>query len=262
MRRKDLNSIKWNYAYLHSPDHNSQRMQENHSVTVGDQMVVESIFKDLDKVLIQKIDKADAVVGCVAWLTHDGILDALSRCQNGVSVILQKEDFLRPDYGASIDFRTKLRERYCKLTPISCDFMGYSFREKSEYSNLSIEYDWYDCSSKPIDISTRCVGYLKRNDELTVPRMHHKFLVFCKYTEFTENEINSYTPYAVWTGSFNMTVNGTKSLENAVYIQNEKLASSYYSEWFNILMISESLDWSNEWVEPNIHYLDECGIIS
>ncbi len=261
MKREDLNSIKWNYAYLHSPEYNGQREQKDHSVATEEQMVVESFFKDLDKALIKKIEKADAVVGCVAWMTHHGILDALARCEHGVSIVLQKEDFLRPDYGSITESSSELQEKYSKLMPIS-NFGESSFRKKAEYLGVSLDDDWYRRSSEWLDISMRCVGYLKGNKEFTLPRMHHKFLVFCKYVEHEESGMDYYVPYAVWTGSFNMTVNGTKSLENAVYIQNEKLARSFYGEWFNMLMISESLDWSSEWVEPDIHRLDECSVIS
>jgi hypothetical protein len=37
-----------------------------------------------------------AIFGCVAWLTLIPILKALSKCDN-VQIIVQKEDFLRPD---------------------------------------------------------------------------------------------------------------------------------------------------------------------
>ncbi|HEY9640318.1 MAG TPA: hypothetical protein V6C57_07530 [Coleofasciculaceae cyanobacterium] len=57
-------------------------------------------------------------------------------------------------------------------------------------------------------------------------------------------------PYAVWTGSFNMSENATKSLENAVYIQDKAIARAYYNEWAQIEALSEPLDWETAWSEP------------
>ncbi|MGG6325682.1 hypothetical protein ACQ5UC_18795 [Vibrio cholerae] len=53
-------------------------------------------FRDLEKHLISHINKADLVVGAVAWLTSESILDALASVKN-VQIVVQKEDFLRPD---------------------------------------------------------------------------------------------------------------------------------------------------------------------
>lgn len=56
--------------------------------------------------------------------------------------------------------------------------------------------------------------------------------------------------YAVWTGSFNFTVNGTKSLENALYITDEYIVKAYWFEWIFNFIRSESLDWSHEYKNP------------
>ena len=76
--------------------------------------------------------------------------------------------------------------------------------------------------------------------------MHNKFLVFCTF----EYEPFAYRPYAVWTGSFNLTFNASMSLENVVVIQSPVLAGAYLNEWAQILALSEPLDWEQEWVAP------------
>jgi phosphatidylserine/phosphatidylglycerophosphate/cardiolipin synthase-like enzyme len=85
--------------------------------------------------------------------------------------------------------------------------------------------------------------------------MHHKFLVFCRYS-INEELAWPYIPYAVWTGSFNITKNGSRSLENAVYIQHPEVAMHYFFEWQQILEVSETLDWTSPYAAPDIQFND------
>ncbi len=103
----------------------------------------------------------------------------------------------------------------------------------------------------------RCVGNLKRNDTNAMPRMHHKFMVFCKKQKIVKsidyyNSDLHYLPYAVWTGSYNMTKNATNSLENGVYIESAEISKRFYQEWKQLIMVSEPLDWSSEYSEPEL----------
>lgn len=49
---------------------------------------IECYFMDIEKHLCDKIKTADAVVGCVAWLTNDKILDRLAKLKYGASIIV------------------------------------------------------------------------------------------------------------------------------------------------------------------------------
>ena len=93
--------------------------------------------------------------------------------------------------------------------------------------------------------------------------MHHKFLVFCdrgyqveKYDEGPNGEKPfsidhpCFVPKAVWTGSFNATHTSIRSLENAVIIHRPEAARAYYDEWKTLLGLSEPLDWTSNYVEP------------
>ena len=61
-------------------------------------------FRNVRDALVGYINRYDYMVGCVAWLTDPVILRALAtRC--GVSIIVQKEDFLRPDCDERLDIR-------------------------------------------------------------------------------------------------------------------------------------------------------------
>ena len=61
---------------------------------------VEVVFRNIEQRLIDEIRTSKVVMGCVAWLTSGPILDALAEVQ-GVSIVVQKEDFLRPDIDAA-----------------------------------------------------------------------------------------------------------------------------------------------------------------
>jgi hypothetical protein len=87
--------------------------------------------------------------------------------------------------------------------------------------------------------------------------MHHKFVVFCKTDVRTVTLVDAMTesratirPYAVWTGSFNFTANGSASFENAVYLTDPPLVAAYFEEWGQVVALSEPLDWRDEWVAP------------
>ena len=100
----------------------------------------------------------------------------------------------------------------------------------------------------------RCVGNHNRDRVPAFPRMHNKFLVFCKI-EISEEKLYDPEPYPivasrVWTGSFNLTDTATRSFENAVLISSDVIARAYFDEWAQILAISEPLDWTSDWIEP------------
>lgn len=198
----------------------------------------EVIFRNLEDRLIEMIHQADAIFGCVAWLTNPHILDALATKQNNVSIVVQKEDFLRPDRDARRkNWKGKLRQMYHNLgqTTRSC-LPGVA-------GDLSLGAD-------PTCEAVRCVGNYNSEKYPAFPRMHNKFLVFCTFNNIEQEPFENYSPYAVWTGSFNLTSNATMSFENAVIIHSPALASAYLNEWSQILALSEPLDWKSEWVEP------------
>jgi phosphatidylserine/phosphatidylglycerophosphate/cardiolipin synthase-like enzyme len=195
-------------------------------------------FRDIENKLLSHIAEADAVFGAVAWLTSDSILDALSKLSD-VSIVVQKEDFLRPDIGASNNWKQGLRTKYSKL---KCGLTRYSF--PNILSSMSVASD---PSIDPI----RCVGNHNREKKPAFPRMHNKFLVFTKVLQ-SDDEYGpeKIEPYAVWTGSFNFTKNATKSLENALFITDRVIVEAFFNEYGQIAAMSEPLDWTSDWAEP------------
>lgn len=212
--------------------------------------VTKVFFRDIEQNLIQQIRNYPVVVGCVAWLTHPRILDALATCI-GVSIVVQKEDFLRPD-SDSPGWKKELRRQYEALRSIG---------DRYEVSRL-ISYLSYATSQEFQPV--RCLGNHNRDKDPAFPRMHNKFIVFCDRVNYSRScdNVCRYTghecdsnndtlnPRAVWTGSFNFTQNATNSLENAVLISDPVIASAYFAEWEQLICLSEPLDWTDDWCAP------------
>ncbi len=197
------------------------------------------LFRNHKKILIEKIKGYNCVVGCVAWLTDYDVLRALSDIDQ-VSIVVQKEDFLRPDIDSNSNWRLELRRHYDALKNSSARFAWPGLMGK-----LSVCYD-------PTIHPIRCVGNHNAEKKPAFPRMHNKFLVFCEYSDGKANEgyeVNI-EPKEVWTGSFNLTKNATMSLENALLISDSKIAKAFYDEFCQIFALSESLDWENQWCAP------------
>lgn len=208
----------------------SQSNRDN-SIIAGSTRVY---FRNLPTRLIEHIDKADAVLGCVAWLTHPAILDALSR--KSVAIVVQKEDFLRPDIGASSTWKRDLRARYERL---DCQSSRYAF--KNMIGSLSYGGD-------PTVDAVRCVGNFNREKSPAFPRMHNKFLVLCRHENDGHKPVP--VPFAVWTGSFNLTYNAANSLENAVYLEEPAVVAAFFHEFGQVMALSEPLDWESDWSAP------------
>lgn len=211
---------------------------------------VTAFFNDLEHACAAFIMGADAIVGCVAWLTSPIVLRALATVPE-VSIIVQKEDFLRPDSRGS---REDVQAGYAALHGL---YRG-ALPQSSHLSFASA-----DEQIEPV----RCMGIENHTQRLAMPRMHHKFLVRFSRTarhayESPFSRVHGVEPendhaatgalqaQAVWTGSFNMTHNGGRSLENAVVISDRAVADRYADEWSWVLAMSEPLDWKSEWVEP------------
>lgn len=195
-------------------------------------------FKEIEQKLLSHISEAEVAFGAVAWLTSDSILDALSNLSS-TSIIIQKEDFLRPDIGVSNNWKKELRAKYSRL---KCDLTRYAF--PNILSSMSV-------ASDPSIDPVRCVGNHNRDKKPAFPRMHNKFLVFGKVIQGQDqHSFQTIKPYAVWTGSFNFTKNATKSLENALYITEPTIVEAYFNEFAQIAALSEPLDWTSDWAEP------------
>lgn len=233
---KGGSSLNLNNFGVYSDGNYDADIKDN-SVCSGE---VNAYFRGIEEKLICHIEDAEFVFGAVAWLTSSKILDALAKVKYGVQVVVQKEDFLRPDIEThDSEWRKYLRSKYSNL---KCDVQRYCFDNIMQ--NLSI------CGDPSIE-PVMCVGNHNRDKSPAFPRMHNKFLLFARYpTSENIHDCPRIEPYAVWTGSFNFTKNATYSLENALYITNMEIVQAYFREYGQIYALSEFLDWESDWCAP------------
>lgn len=196
---------------------------------------IKPVFRNIEEALIEEIDKHTLVVGCVAWLTSEPILEALQG--KAVQFVLQQEDWLRPD---SDDWTMqKQRRLYDKLTGIQ------NYIANVNNASCHIIAPIYLCGKPKTKMRSQ-------------PRMHHKFILF-------GNEHNSYFPelddmrtYSnfdlVWTGSYNVTKNAKHSLENGLFIKSKEIVEVYRQEWRQVLLSSVRVQdkwWDKEYAWSN-----------
>ena len=213
---------------------------------------IETVFVNHRANLCAKIKQWPSVVGCVAWLTDKAILAAMKGKVEGI--VVQKEDWLRPDSADAADglrqgiWRQNLRRLYDE-----------AMRNKDENA-CNIATGHYNSHLARISnglssmSSIMCAGVMPGNRDFR-PNMHHKFLVFGEWKagEPTSEDDHTYpmfVPKAVWTGSFNFSENASNSFENAIYIEDDAIANSFYQEWSAVYILSEPLDWEAEYMVP------------
>jgi phosphatidylserine/phosphatidylglycerophosphate/cardiolipin synthase-like enzyme len=210
-------------------------------------------FIQWKRALLGYIEKYPAIFGCVAWLTDPDILAALAAKKT--QIVVQKEDFLRPDGDDDSPANEQLRRQYALLTPI-----------KSESSDPVEVLQGISLHSGEEWGAVRCVGNCNSARHPSMPRMHNKMLIFADLQDHTYDTSSDpalegapgYTteviPKAVWTGSCNFSRNASRSFENAVFLDSPDVAACYLKEFTQIYLFSEPLDWASEWVEPTLRY--------
>lgn len=207
-------------------------------------------FREIEKHLLGHIAEADIVVGCVAWLTSFPVLMALA-FKRGVSLIVQKEDFLRPDIATHTRWSHRLRAAYESL-PSTLGRYDLPVCSVEDCEHRPRIYGMSCCSDPTIE-AVRCVGNHNTDKQPAFPRMHHKFILLCRELPDAspyDGGFRRYEPYAVWTGSFNFTANAGLSLENALFITLPVIVHAYWHEWGEVSALSEPLDWDTPWMAP------------
>ena len=232
------------------------------------------VFRNLGERLERLIDAhADkygnkgVILAAVAWFSSGKLLDALIRAkEKGVTVmvVVQKEDFLRQDSKNMTreKFKEYLRDKYSRLGQLCTDYNAVescvlrSARRMCD-EEMSGEFYWDDVfGEQPTNCdAVRCLGNHNSTGSPSFPRMHNKFMVFCAMAPDREYpEVDDVYADKVWTGSFNCSACADKSFENALIIENESIATMYMREFAALFLLSESLDWTSEWMKPEVSY--------
>lgn len=219
----------------------------------------------------QHISRATGgVLACTAWITDDRVLHALATTAPCVSLIVQNDDFAargtrRGAFASAAQYNRwaqRLAEQWSALsgTHAAADH-GLAAWLRREYPTLASvrsgqritakERAWAaaqsDVTSATAVARTRWVvdavrahGERSTTRNAHVARMHHKFFVVFRNA----------TPFGVWTGSYNPTRVAAQSAENAVWIEDERIATLYAHEHVRLLLASQPVRWTDRHRAP------------
>lgn len=245
--------------------------------------------------LIRERGQAGRFICCaVAWFSNTTILAELVAAKRRgahVLIVVQKEDFLRPDSAAPDRraFGAALRAHYDALGTYDMEdaastmaaiiaaarpFLGADVRGPIQF------FDDEDSAPESRAAACRCVGNHNRDQQPSFPRMHNKFLVFGSFaTELVPanpqpamarlervggggapgelvlcGSVECARPELVWTGSYNLSAAAERSFENAVVLRSETIAAAYLAEFALLYLLSEPLDWESAWMRPVFYH--------
>lgn len=180
-------------------------------------------FGELRRPLLEFIIGSEILVGCVAWVTEKFVLEALAA--RPVALCVQKESWWKGS-----DVRGKAyATRYAALQG---GLPASAFPEPLATKRVRGKQVPNDAVLAPI----ACVGYGGATQNS--PLMHHKFIVRC-----TRDADGLLVPLAVWTGSFNFSLNANNSFENAIEIHDPTIAGAYLEEFALVASVSEPMNW-------------------
>ena len=215
----------------------------NYSTSSKVESVVSVHFEDIADVFCDLAHNHEVAVGAVAWLTNQNILKAFASLRR-IAIIVQKEDFMRHDAGdGNLAYRKKkLYPLYDALKPFDFGDLVETYpgqQELNPHFNSAVQNWLFDASGdfQHYGEAIKCIGYINDGKRAS-PRMHHKFVVFGSLSEGLVIR-----PNCVVTGSFNLTENAELSRENILVIKDQKICSSFVSEWAQLWAMSESLNW-------------------
>lgn len=193
----------------------------NHEIKNGNNII--PYFDDIEIHLLKYINESTYIIGCVAWLTNENIIDAIIK-KEGCKLIVNKEEYL----SSKLHHRNN---RYC------CNL-------RNKYDNIKDLCEIKIDKSNPIynNLIEPLINTNKKGAILTCGivnnkcKLHHKFIIFYD---------KSLNPIGVWTGSYNLSVNSNYSLENVIFIKDEYVINEYLKEFIMISKKSEPYNWVN-----------------
>ena len=225
---------------------------------------IEVHFRNLEEVLLREVRQADILLGCVAWITSQPILEEIAK-KPACLIVDRKLPRMNQ----------KLQGLYKKVQVHPKDPI---------YEMLKSGHGWADyfCYSSKSGRPIPHTIYGDWNFEAGLyfvdggswRYMHHKFLLMLKYNGICSCGKSLYKP-TVWTGSYNFTKNAKTGLENATIIRDPTVCASFLCEFLevfhnhalqlNITGFQElSLGWKDSsnrghlWNETCVHYEPLC----
>lgn len=159
--------------------------------------------------LCDAIREAESIQACVYYFTYEPILLALQR--KDASIIIQSP------------------------RPQTEEWKADRWRELGEFNPNKNTWQIGRKSYNPM-CTNKVLRYREPEEKSTDPIMHHKFFVFSK------RDGDVLKPYAVWTGSANVTEKAAlKNDENVLLIRDADVACQYWSRWYMLFYKSKPI---------------------
>ena len=247
----DLNHLKgWQYP----------EFRDNSCVSGHTRLLYRNHKRWLLKLLEEARVRGWVCFGCMAWLTDYDILEGLARIP--CSIIVQKGDLWRPDLADGEKRgvqRARVRRQYEAIgrsDRTGGKTVGYFQRQHMPWplGQMSQCADPAIAGVRSFGISTG------RSAEapLWTPLMHNKFVVFAELvlkpgagsSEEDPWEVPEWQGRVLWTGSLNLTRLSRRSCETALIFRDPVFADAAIREWAQIAALSEPLEWTSEWINP------------
>jgi hypothetical protein len=161
--------------------------------------------------IMEKYGKNRTIVGCIAWLTSDQLINSLSNAKQ-VALVVNDENYSKWGFGCVT------REKYKKLPPFKRPFLEtWGNKIVTPLNVLSKVYE-------PV----RCFG--TQETQFLNSIMHIKTVIICDDDDM---------PRWIWQGSMNFTNNSQNNLENAVFIDDKNLALHSFLNFSNVFIFSK-----------------------
>ena len=188
-----------------------------------------AVFRNHAGEIIRLIQEHDWVIGCVAWFTDISVLETIKNNNKKCLIVLNKEDWLRSGSGDNMRKVVNLYQTIAE-TSFLLDYYGNGQEDPGDVYG-----------------AFRLMGVIGGKQR---PLMHNKFLLFVDSGEYSHHNVQT-----LWTGSFNITKNGSRSFENALILDRKgdghhEIIEAYYDEFHQILKFSERIDYASTHVNP------------
>jgi hypothetical protein len=207
---------------------------------------------------IEKHGKGKTVLGCVAWLSNERVLEALSKCRR-VIIIVNREEYstwgggMLEKYARIPKFDEPLWKAFEHLGTGMSTLETHRKAGKSQYNSVrAFGNPAFKNDGSP---SSATGAFARKREGLE----HCKYLIFfdreCYIQDDSDVDVpESYvykdTPTAVWTGSMNMTKASESHHENSVFTKSKKMAMQFWNDWAETFFSSTSLKCKNKKQTP------------
>lgn len=225
----DIKNIKNNKVVCNNVMVNVEGCYDSH--TVMDDIPIETppelSTNDVEGSIIRWIiayGHGRTILGMMAWLSNERILECLIEHAKRVLFIVNDDDYTNWRKTLTLyDLLPKFEE------PLHSAFFGSkSLLRALDRDNLGNKYD--KCTFETV----RCFGNASFNSKSVSSLMHNKVMIFCDEKRLPGGKIVE-MPTSFINGSFNFTGNAPNNIENACWINSKKGAENFLHQ-FSIIM--------------------------